>query len=79
MNAVLELIKKNLVQLVHDCSKGGLACTISELCMQRKIGCSIALEKIPSEKLSADQLLFSESHSRYLLVIKRKNLKQIQS
>ena len=79
MNAVLELIKKNLVQLVHDCSKGGLACAISELCMQRKIGCNIALEKIPSEKLSADQLLFSESHSRYLLVIKRKNLKQIQS
>jgi len=79
MNAVLELIKKNLVIIAHDCSKGGLACAISELCMQTKIGCNVLLDKVPSEKLSEDKLLFSESHSRYLLVIKRKNLKQIQS
>ena len=26
MDAVLELIKKNLVKVVHDCSKGGLSC-----------------------------------------------------
>jgi phosphoribosylformylglycinamidine synthase len=79
MDAVLELIKKNLVITAHDCSKGGLACAISELCMQTKIGCNVSLDKVPSEKLSEDRLLFSESHSRYLLVIKRKNLKQIQS
>ena len=47
--------------------------------MQTKIGCNVSLDKVPSEKLSDDRLLFSESHSRYLLVIKRKNLKQIQS
>jgi len=79
MNSVLELIKKNLVIAAHDCSKGGLACAISELCMQTKIGCSVSLDKVPSEKLSEDRLLFSESHSRYLLVVKQKNLKQIQS
>ena len=47
--------------------------------MQTRIGCNISLEKIPSDKLSEDRLLFSESHSRYLLVLERKNLKQIQS
>ncbi|MFQ5573974.1 MAG: AIR synthase-related protein, partial [Nitrosopumilaceae archaeon] len=79
MNAVLELIKKNLVKVVHDCSKGGLGIAISELAMQNKIGCKISLEDVPGEKLSDDRVLFSESHSRYLLVIARKNLKQIQS
>ena len=79
MNAVLELIEKNLIKVAHDCSKGGIAIAISELCMQNKIGCYIGLEKIPAEKLSEDRSLFSESHSRYLLVIKRKNLKKIQS
>ncbi len=79
MDAVLELIKKNLVKVVHDCSKGGLGIAISELAMQNKIGCKISLEKVPGEKLSDDRILFSESHSRYLLVVERKNLKQIQS
>ncbi len=79
MNAVLELIEKNLIKVAHDCSKGGIAIAISELCMQNKIGCDIGLEKIPAEKLSEDRSLFSESHSRYLLVIERKNLKKIQS
>ena len=79
MNAVLELIEKNLIKVAHDCSKGGIAIAISELCMQNKIGCYIGLEKITAEKLSEDRSLFSESHSRYLLVIERKNLKKIQS
>ena len=79
LDAVLELIKKNLVKVVHDCSKGGLGVAISELAMQNKIGCKISLEKVPGEKLSDDRILFSESHSRYLLVVERKNLKQIQS
>jgi len=79
MDTVLELIKKNLVKMVHDCSKGGLGVAISELAMQNKIGCKISLEKVPGEKLSDDRILFSESHSRYLLVVERKNLKQIQS
>ncbi|KAG2476993.1 MAG: Phosphoribosylformylglycinamidine synthase subunit PurL [Nitrosopumilales archaeon] len=79
MNAVLELIEKNLIKVAHDCSKGGIAIAISELCMQNKIGCYIGMEKIPGEKLSEDRSLFSESHSRYLLVIERKNLKKIQS
>ncbi|MFQ5572645.1 MAG: phosphoribosylformylglycinamidine synthase subunit PurL, partial [Nitrosopumilaceae archaeon] len=79
MDVVLELIKNNLVKVVHDCSKGGLGIAISELAMQNRIGCKISLEKVPGRKLSADRILFSESHSRYLLVIERKNLKQIQS
>ena len=78
MNIVLEIIKKNLAKSVHDCSKGGLAIAISELCMNNRIGCKISLDKVPSKKLKNDELLFSESHSRYLIVVERKNLNKIK-
>ncbi len=77
--AVLSLISKDQIKIAHDCSKGGISIAISELCIKNKIGCNITLEKIPSEKLGMDELLFSESHSRFLVVIDKKNLKTTES
>jgi len=75
MLAVLSLIKNKLVKSVHDCSKGGLSIALSELSIFGNIGCTIDIEKIPCEKnLSSEKILFSESHSRYLLVTDQKNL-----
>lgn len=76
---VLDLINLNLVKNVHDCSKGGFAIGVSELCISSNIGCTISLEKIPSEKIAVDELLFSESHSRYLLIISPEHIKKIRS
>ncbi|MHA7647330.1 phosphoribosylformylglycinamidine synthase subunit PurL [Nitrosopumilus sp. S4] len=78
MNSVLEIIERQLVKSAHDCSKGGLAVAVSELCMTNNIGCKTLLEKIPGEKLDADRILFSETHSRYLLVVEKKNLKELE-
>ena len=78
MNAVLALFKKDLLKGAHDCSKGGIAVAVSELCMQNNVGCKVSLDKIPGEKLSHDRLLFSESHSRYLLVAQKQKLAQIK-
>ena len=73
MLAVLSLIKNKLVKSVHDCSKGGLSIALSELSIFGNIGCTIDVEKIPCEEnLSSEKILFSESHSRYLLVIDKK-------
>jgi len=78
MLAVLSLIKNKLVKSVHDCSKGGLSIALSELSIFGNIGCTIDIEKIPCEKnLSSEKILFSESHSRYLLVIDRKNIEEV--
>lgn len=74
MDAILHLTQNEQVRAAHDCSKGGLATAICELAIPNMIGCSIALENIPQQKMSTDRLLFSESHSRYLLVIDRSNL-----
>ena len=78
MNIVLDLIRKDLLKTVHDCSKGGLAVAVSELCMTHQIGCNVSLEKVPGPKLEVDRILFSESHSRYLLVLEKKNLKKLE-
>ncbi len=75
-DAVLELAQHDVVKVAHDCSKGGLAVAVSKLCMMNKLGCTVSLEKIPSEKLNLDELLFSESHSRFLLVIKQQDEKK---
>ena len=76
MKTVLKVIQSKLLKSAHDCSKGGLAVAVSELCMTNQIGCNISLDNVPGEKLDVDRILFSESHSRYLLVIEKKNLKK---
>ena len=78
MNAVLSVIKKNIIKVAHDCSKGGLAIAATELCMNNEIGCKISLSKVPGEKLTPDRVMFSESHSRYLLVVSKKDLSTLE-
>lgn len=78
MNSVLDIIENQLIKSAHDCSKGGLTIAISELCMTNQIGCNVSLEKIPGEKLDSDKILFSESHSRYLVTIENKNLQKLE-
>jgi phosphoribosylformylglycinamidine synthase len=78
MGAVLNLIDSSLVNCVHDCSKGGIAIAVSELCINYKIGCSVSLEEIPGQTLKPDETLFSESHSRYVLAINPKNIKKVK-
>jgi len=78
MKSVLEIIPKKLLKSVHDCSKGGLAVAVSELSMNNQIGCKVDLNKVPAKKLDADRILFSESHSRYLLTFDKKNLSKVE-
>lgn len=79
MNSVLDIIDKNLIKSAHDCSKGGLAVAVSEICMTNQIGCNVSLDAVPGEKLDVDRILFSESHSRYLISFDKKNLPEIES
>ncbi|WP_101478078.1 phosphoribosylformylglycinamidine synthase subunit PurL [Candidatus Nitrosotalea bavarica] len=78
-DAVLELIHQDVIKIAHDCSKGGLGVGISKLCISNEIGCMIFVEKIPSDKLRLDELLFSETHSRFLLVISQQDEKKVMS
>jgi phosphoribosylformylglycinamidine synthase len=77
MDAVLQLIQGDQVKAAHDCSKGGIAIAVCELAITSSIGCNVTLENIPQQKQNTDSLLFSESHSRYLLVISKSNLDSV--
>jgi phosphoribosylformylglycinamidine synthase len=79
MMTVLSLIKNNLIKCVHDCSKGGFAIALAELSINGNIGCNIDIEKIPSiNNLNYEKILFSESHSRYLLVVDEKHITSVK-
>lgn len=78
MDAVLAQVRAGMVKTAHDCSKGGLAIAICELCIINKIGCTISPDMIPSEKMSLDRVFFSETHSRYLLVVNKSDLQELE-
>jgi phosphoribosylformylglycinamidine synthase len=65
-NAILQLIRSGLVDCVHDCSKGGLAVALCEMAAQGKTGFTINLDSIPNSCSRIDNLMFSESQSRYI-------------
>ena len=77
MRSILTLISKNLVKIAHDCSKGGLGIGLAELAILGKTGCIVELDAISN--MLPDKILFSESHSRYILVISTQNLKTVKS
>ncbi len=85
MDAVFSLIEEKLLKNVHDCSKGGLAVTISELCLRDEIGCVVDLGKVPAindddeKKIKPDRLMFSETHSRYVLVVDTDRLNKVKA
>ncbi|HEY9387956.1 MAG TPA: phosphoribosylformylglycinamidine synthase subunit PurL [Nitrososphaeraceae archaeon] len=64
--AMLTLIKKNLVESAHDCSKGGLVVALSEMALQGLVGLKVSLDLVPNSCRRVDNLLFSESQSRYI-------------
>ena len=56
-----------------------MSIALSELSLFGNIGCDIDIEKAPcTENLSSEKILFSESHSRYLLVIDKKNIDSVK-
>jgi phosphoribosylformylglycinamidine synthase len=66
-DGILKLIRKGLARSVHDCSKGGLAVALAEMAIAGKTGLKIDSDAIPNSCKSPDDLLFSESNSRYIV------------
>jgi phosphoribosylformylglycinamidine synthase subunit PurL len=65
--AVLKLINRDLVNCVHDCSKGGIAVALAEMGIKSDVGINVNIDLIPSSCTRIDNLLFSESNSRYIV------------
>ena len=68
--AVLDLIKTGLARCAHDCSKGGIAVALAEMAIAGSIGFKVQLDSIPNSCKQIDELLFSETQSRYIIATK---------
>jgi phosphoribosylformylglycinamidine synthase len=67
-------IKRGLVSSCHDCSEGGLSVALAECCIGARLGAEVAFPQGKYlGKLSASQLLFSESPGRFVVSVKRKS------
>lgn len=79
--SVLKLIKddvENNVTAVHDISNGGLGVAISEMSISSDLGAIINLVNVPKVgDLDNSEILFSESHGRYLITVKENALEEI--
>jgi len=80
--AVHQAIEKGLVYACHDCSEGGLAVAIAEMCLAGALGAEIRLDCVPTSGTSPrrdDWLLFSESNGRYLVEVPRERANEFEA
>ncbi|ABK78520.1 phosphoribosylformylglycinamidine (FGAM) synthase, synthetase domain [Cenarchaeum symbiosum A] len=76
MGVVSSLVGQGLAR-AHDCSKGGLGVAVSEMCIQGGTGCRLDLDTMPHKKMPGDRVLFSETHSRYVLAVRGPGLPDV--
>ena len=73
--AVIALIREGLCVTAHDCSEGGLAVAVAEMCISGQ--CGAVLDVTQETGLRADALLFGEAASRIVVAIKRADLEAV--
>ncbi len=69
-DAVLELIRKNMINSAHDVSEGGIVCAIAECCIidnEKRIGAEVKF----SIKSREDFAYFSESQTRIIVSVSK--------
>jgi len=73
--AVAEAIRQGLVLSCHDCSEGGLAVALAEMALAGGLGIEANLAGVPTsdDVTRSDQILFSESATRFIVEIVPEN------
>lgn len=79
-HAILELLKddseKNITA-IHDCSAGGIGIALAEMAIKSGLGAHVDLELAPREDITGFETMFSESHARYIISVKKQNIDKI--
>ncbi|MCM8537940.1 MAG: AIR synthase-related protein [Lentisphaeraceae bacterium] len=68
-NAVSTATEKELCHSVHTPALGGLAVAFAKVAIAGQLGLDVDLNKIPSDDLTAQEILFSESNTRFVVTI----------
>jgi phosphoribosylformylglycinamidine synthase len=74
IDLLLLAIKEGYINAAHDCSKGGIGVALSLMSVKSNLGLEAELREANTENLRFDELLFSESHSRFIVTTKKANL-----
>jgi phosphoribosylformylglycinamidine synthase len=76
MRALHHAMQTDLVESCHDCSEGGLAVALAEMCIAGRLGAEVDTTKIAPQ---ADVALFSESLSRFVVEIEPCNVQAFEA
>lgn len=73
--ALHQAIQNRYLQSCHDLSDGGLGVAAAEIAIAGRLGIEIELKKVPTgeELLRNDEILYSESPSRFIVTVSPKN------
>lgn len=78
--AVHRAIAAGLVQACHDCSEGGLAVALAEMCLAGRLGAVVELAALPGAAgLPDDAALFAESAGRLVLEVRPPDAEAFES
>jgi len=64
---ISKIVNLRLAKCIDDVSKGGLAATLAEICVKSEIGMVVDLTKVPNRCERVDEILFSETHGRFIV------------
>ena len=68
---LLKAMDEGLVLSCHDCSDGGLAVSVAEMCISGQVGAELDLSAMPGDDVNVK--LFSESTSRWIAEVDGKD------
>jgi phosphoribosylformylglycinamidine synthase len=69
-------IEAGISRSAHDCSEGGLAVALAEMCFARGLGVKVSLK--PARKLRADALIFGEDASRIVVAFAPRDRERVE-
>ncbi|MHC4840274.1 MAG: phosphoribosylformylglycinamidine synthase subunit PurL [Planctomycetota bacterium] len=71
--------KSGLIEAAHDCSEGGIAVAVAEMCISGRVGATVNLSASLTDDGADDAtLLFSESNSRIVLEVSPANVEGLK-
>jgi len=79
-HTILELLKndsENNITAIHDCSAGGIGIALAEMAIKSGLGAHVDLALAPREDITGFETMFSESHARYIISVKKQNIDKI--
>ncbi|MEE9311925.1 MAG: AIR synthase-related protein, partial [Planctomycetota bacterium] len=66
---------RGLIESAHDCSEGGIAIAVAEMCIAGRVGSTVNLTaELTDDGCEDSALMFAESNSRIVLEVKPENI-----